>query len=197
MNATTRPTHPNPAASTAASDGLAPAAAELAHDLLESGWTLTGAAVRVIHTASITDAAGLTVRVSSETGRIRLSFDAAPLTNPATGRFRTAWRAKADGPLPVGVLAAASAANARATNHDHAFVGDLLTAAGWQYVGHDHWAALDKTAEVWRVNEDLDDEGPLRWRIHRPHLCLDVHACDDTPAAVIAALALTPTAGTP
>ena len=41
------------------------------------------------------------------------------------------------------------------------------------------------------MNEDLDDEGPLRWRIHRPHPCLDVHASEDTPAAVIAALALT------
>ena len=95
------------------------------------------------------------------------------------------------------MLATASAANAQATNGDGAFVGDLLTAAGWQHIGHDHWTAPDNTAEVWRVNEDLDDEGPLRWRIHRPHLSTDVHACDDTPAAVIAALALTRTAGTP
>ena len=170
-------------------DLAAPSAIELAQSMLDGGWKLSGAVVRVIHTARMSDGCGLTVSVSSEAGRVHLDFNAKMRSRPDA--YRSAWRAIADAPPPIALLAAVTSANNTASSRDETTIGDLLTTAGWRHVDTDHWAGPTAGIDVYRVSEDLDDKGPLRWRIRRSDLRLEVRASDDTPPTVIAAFALT------
>lgn len=183
-----RPFAASPTASRARLDAApASAATKLAHSMLNNGWTLTGATVRVIHTAHLTDDAGLTIAVSSEAGKVRLDFDS-EYRYPA----RLAWHAEATRELPVEVLAAVTSANTVASVDDPTEVADHLTAAGWSqpHPLDQRWLSPDKDCEVMFVGE-LENT-PLPWQIHhkagRP---VTIHASEDTPAAVIAALAIT------
>jgi hypothetical protein len=171
-------------------DFPSPTATALARTLLDTGWHLSGAAVRVIHTAALADESGLTIALTSEAGKVRLDFDAAP------GGCRASWRATSDAALPVEILAAVSAANRSAADRDattraEATVGDVLTDAGWRRVGTDHWASSTAKAHVYRIHEGLDDSDALCWRIRRPGLSAVICASDDIPPTVIAAFALT------
>lgn len=178
-------------------DTPAPAATDLAHALLENGWTLSGVAVRTIHTARLTDASGLTIAVSSEAGDVRLDFN-------SEGRYltegvsRPAWYAEATAELPVEVLAAVVSANVVAFGDDRE-VGDVLTDAGWRqpYPGEPKWIGFDGAREVRCIDHELEATD-LPWEIRqRAGRRVTIHASADTPAAVIAALALTqPTAHT-
>lgn len=165
-------------------DFPSPSATALARTLLDTGWHLSGAAVRVIHTAALADGSGLTIAVTSEAGKVRLDFDAAP------DGYRPSWRATANAALPVEILAAVSAANRAATSCDETTTGDLLAAAGWRRVGPVHWASPTLKAQVQRVYEGLEDNGTPRWQIRRPALSTVICACDDTPPTVITAFAL-------
>lgn len=164
-------------------DFPSPSATALARTLLDTGWHLSGAAVRVIHTAALEDESGLTIAVTSEAGKVRLDFSADP------DGYRSSSRASADAALPFKVLGAVSAANSAATDHHEATTGGLLMAAGWRRIGTDHWASPTTKAQVHRPYEGLEDSGALRWRIRRPDLSALISACDNTPPAVIAALA--------
>jgi len=168
------------------------AAADLAQALLDAGWTLTGTAVRVIHTARLGGDAGLTVAVSSEAGKIRLDFDS-EYRNLGGYLSRLAWHAEATRELPVEVLAAVASANAAASDDDPTDVGEMLTAAGWSQLHSDDrsWTSPDETREVQFIDDELVDT-TLPWSIRceagRP---VTIDASADTPAAVIVAFAVT------
>jgi len=168
------------------------AAADLAQALLDAGWTLTGTAVRVIHTARLGGDAGLTVAVSSEAGKVRLDFDS-EYRNLGGYLSRLAWHAEATRELPVEVLAAVASANAAASDDDPTDVGEMLTAAGWSqpYPSDRSWISPDEGREVHFIDDELVDT-TLPWLIRckagRP---VTVDASVDTPAAVIVAFALT------
>ena len=174
-------------------DTPAPAATDLAHALLESGWTLSGVAVRTIHTARLTDASGLTVAVSSEAGDVRMDFNSESryLTK---GLSRPAWYAEATSDLPVEVLAAVASANVAAFGDDRE-VGNVLTDAGWHrpYPGESKWIGFDGAREVCCIDDELEVTD-LPWEIrHRAGRPITVYASADTPPALIAAFALTHT----
>jgi len=182
-----RPGTASQTASEVRREAPASAATDLAHDMLDNGWTLTGATVRVIHAAHLADGSGLTVEVSSEAGQVRVAFDS-EYRYPA----RLAWRAEATCELPVEILAAVTSANTVASVEDPTEVDDHLTAAGWSqpYLLDQKWVSPDKDREVTFIGE-LENT-PLPWQIRRKagHP-VTIHASEDTPAAVIAALALT------
>lgn len=181
------------APSAAHCDTPAPAATNLAHALLESGWTLRGVAVRTIHTTRLTDDSGLTVAVSSEAGDVRLDFNSEG-RYLAEGLSRPAWYAEATTDLPVEVLAAVTSANVAAFGDDRE-VGDVLTEAGWHqpHPGEPTWIGFDGAREVCRIDDELQATD-LPWQIrHRAEHPITVHACADTPPALIAAFALTRT----
>jgi hypothetical protein len=168
-------------------DGPAPAATDLAQGMLENGWILSGVAVRVIHTAALTDDSGLTIAVSSEAGKIRLDFTSEHQFL-AGGLSRQAWHAEATGELPVEVLAAVSSANTAASDDD-IFVGDLLIAAGWKEC-ETEWTSPDKTGLVFHLNPD--EGADLPWQIqHTSGRPVTIRMSEDTPSSVIAAFALT------
>jgi len=190
--------HPSAATSTALKvrrdDAPAPAATDLAHNMLTNGWTLTGATVRVIHTAHLTDDAGLTIAVSSEAGKVRLDFDS-EYRYFGDGLSRMAWHAEASRELPVEVLAAVTSANTAASDEDPTEVGNQLTAAGWSqpYPTEQKWISPAQDREVLLIDDELEDT-PLPWQIrHKAGRPVTIHASADTPAAVIGALALTTT----
>jgi hypothetical protein len=169
----------------------ATAAADLARSLHDSGWILTGAAVRTIHTACLTDASGLTVGVSSEAGQTSLDFESEYRAHRDTRR--QAWYGHATRELPAEVLAAVASANAIAFDDDETEVGELLTAAGWSRPHpHDHqWTSPDQTREVVFIDDELeytDLPWRIRWLTDRPAA---VSASQDAPAQIIAAFALT------
>lgn len=160
--------------------------------MLSNGWSLTGAAVRVIHTAQLSDDTGLSVAVSSEAGEVRLGFSA---------EYRRlgdclpchVWHAEATRELPVEVLAAVSSANAATSDDDPTEVADELTVAGWSqpYPPERKWISPCRDREVVFIDDELDDT-PLPWQIRRKAgRPVTIHATDGTPAAVIVALALT------
>lgn len=172
-------------------DTPAPAATDLAHALLENGWTLSGVAVRTIHTARLTDASGLTVAVSSEAGDVRLDFKSEG-RYLAEGLSRPAWYAEATADLPVEVLAAVASANVAAFG-DYREVGDVLTDAGWHqpHPGEPHWIGFDGAREVRWIDDEVETT-TLPWEIrHRAGRPITVYASADTPPALIAAFALT------
>jgi hypothetical protein len=173
-------------------DAPAPAATDLAHTMLNNGWTLTSATVRVIHTAHLTDDAGLTIAVSSEAGKVRLDFDS-EYRFLSGGLSRMAWHAEATRELSVEVLAAVTSANTAASDEDPTEVGNQLTAAGWSqpYPLEQKWISPDQDREVLLIDDELEDT-PLPWQIsHKVGRPVTIHASEDTPAAVIVALALT------
>ena len=168
-----------------------PSATALARAMLDTGWRLAGAAVRVIHTASLADGSGLTVAVSSEAGKVRLDFDS-EYRYLACGLSRQPWHAEATGELPVEVLAAVTSANILASDDDPTEVDDVLTAAGWSrpYSLDRKWISPDEDREVLFIDE-LEDT-PLPWEVrHKAGRPVTVYASADTPPGVIAALALT------
>ena len=172
-------------------DTPAPAAADLAHALLEGGWTLSGVAVRVVHTARLMDDSGLAVAVSSEAGNVRLDFDSEG-RYMADGLSRPAWHAEATADLPIEVLAAVTSANVAAFGDDRE-VGDVLLEAGWHqpYPGESRWIGFDGARDVCCIDDELeatDLPWEIRYRAGRP---ITVYASADTPAALIAAFALT------
>ena len=192
MSTTNRPASMNPTKAEVRRDAPASAAADLAQGLLDAGWTLTGTAVRVIHTAHLGGDAGLTVAVSSEAGKVRLDFDS------EYRRFggylsRSAWHAEATREMPVEVLAAVASANAAASDDDPTDVGEMLTAAGWSqpYPSDPSWISPDEDREVQFIDDEfVDTTLPwlIRWKAGRP---VTIGASADTPAAVIVAFALT------
>ncbi|MEY9859779.1 hypothetical protein ABH935_005412 [Catenulispora sp. GAS73] len=183
-----------PIASAAGRNAPAPAATDLAHDMLNSGWTFASATVRVIHTARLTDGSGLTVAVSSEAGKVRLDFNSE--YRRLDGYLsRPAWHAEATRELPVEALAAVASANAVANDEDPTDLGEVLTAAGWSqpHPSERKWISPDQDREVMLFDDQLEDNA-LPWRIRRTAgRPVTVHASDDTPTAVILALALTDT----
>ena len=169
-----------------------PSATALARAMLDTGWCLAGVAVRVIHTASLTDGSGLTVAVSSEAGKVRLHFDSEYryLTRDMS---RQSWHAEATREVPVEVLAAVTSANVIASDEDPIEVADLLTAAGWSrpYSLDQKWITPDGDREVFFIDDELQDT-PLPWEVrHKAGHPVTVYASGDTPSAVIAAFALT------
>lgn len=167
-------------------------AADLARTLHRSGWSLTGASVRVIHTARLSDESGLNVTISSEAGRVRLDFDSEYRHMDGVGS-RSAWHAQTTGALSGPVLAAVASANVIAFDGtDGAEIAELLAAGGWQRSNtlERAWASPDSTREVVREDEITTTELPweIRFRSGPP---LTVYASSDTPPAVIAAFALT------
>jgi hypothetical protein len=169
-------------------------AALLASSLDTNGWIQTGARVRTIHTVCYTDASGLTVALSCENGTTRLDFESE--YRAVDGGRRYAWYGEATRELPAEVLAAVASANAIAFDAgqgDEPQVRDLLSAAGWQQPDPEEqaWLSPDGTREV----EFIDDEcvsTDLPWRVrHTVGRPVAVSACEDTPAQVIAAFALT------
>ena len=167
-------------------------ATALARAMLDTGWRLAGAAVRVIHTASLADGSGLTVAVSSEAGEVRLDFDS-EYRYLACGLSRQPWHAEATGELPVEVLAAVTSANILASDDDPTEVDDVLTAAGWSrpYSPDRKWISPEEDREVVFIDDELEDT-PLPWEVrHKAGRPVTVYASVDTPPGVIAALALT------
>lgn len=165
--------------------------AHLARTLHDSGWILTGAVVRTIHTICLTDDSGLTVGVSSEAGQVSLDFES---EYRARGDARRqAWYGHATRDLPAEVLAAVASANAIAYGDDQPEVGELLIAAGWSrpHPQDLKWTRPDQTREVVLIDDELELTD-LPWRIRyltdRP---ATVSASEGTPAQVIAAFALT------
>jgi hypothetical protein len=183
-----------PITSRADRNAPAPAATDLAHDMLNSGWTFTSATVSIIHTARLTDDSGLTIAVSSEAGKVRLDFDSE--YRRLDGYLsRLAWHAEATRELPVEVLAAVTSANTVANDEDPTDVGELLTTAGWSqpYPGERKWISPDQNREVRFFDDELEDTA-LPWQIRREAgRPVTVDASADTPATVIVALALTET----
>ena len=192
MNTTRVPAHTAPA--TARCDTPAPAATDLAHNMLSTGWTLTGATVRVIHTAHLTDDSGLTVAVSSEAGKVCLNFDS-EYRDLGGYLSRSAWHAKASRELPVEILAAVASANTAASDEDPTEIGETLTAAGWSQPSpyESKWISPGGNREVILIDDELEST-LLPWQVRckagRP---VTINASDDTPAAVIVAFALTHT----
>ena len=189
---TNRPNPANPTASETHRDTPAPAATNLAHNMLNNGWTLTGATVRVIHTAHLTDDSGLTIAVSSEAGKVRLDFDS-EYRHLGGYLSRSAWHAEASRELPIEVLAAITSANTAASDEDPTEVHDQLTAAGWSQPSlfEQRWISPGQDREVMLINDLLEDTTlpwQIRYKAGRP---VTIHASDDTPAAVIVAFALT------
>ena len=175
-------------------DFPSPSATALAHALLDTGWHLAGAAVRVIHTAALTDDSGLTIAISSEAGRVRLDLDSEH-RYLADGLSRQPWHAEATGELPVEILAAVTSANTAASDDDPTEVTDQLTAAGWSQPHwlSRKWVSPDENREVTFNDHELENT-TLPWQIrHKAGHPVTIHASADTPAAVIAALALTTT----
>lgn len=176
-------------------DAPARAATDLAHNMLRHGWALTGATVRVIHTAHLTNDSGLTIAVSSEAGKVRLDFHSE--YRRLDGYLsRLAWHAEADRELPVEVLAAVSSANTASSDKDPTDVGETLTAAGWSQPSPSdcRWVSPYGDREVAFIDDELEAP-PLPWQVgHKAGWPVTIHASDDTPAAVIIALALTETA---
>jgi hypothetical protein len=173
-------------------DAPALAATDLAHKMLNNGWTLTGATVRVIHTAHLADDSGLTVAVLSEAGKVRLDFDS---EYRRLGGYlaRMAWHAEATRELPVEVLAAVTSANTIANDDDPTDVTETLTAAGWSrpYATDRKWISPNEDREVVFLDDEIED-APLPWEIrHKAGRPVTIRADADTPAAVIIALALT------
>ena len=189
---TNRPSPTSQAASEARRDIPAPAATDLAHNMLNNGWTLTGATVRIIHTAHLTDDSGLTIAVSSEAGKVRLDFYS---EYRRLGGYlsRLAWHAEASHELPVEVLAAVTSANTAASDDDPTEVDDQLTTAGWSRASllERKWISPNGDREVVFIDDELENT-PLPWQIrHKAGRPVTIHASDDTPAAVIVAFALT------
>lgn len=186
---------PSPASSAAAEarrDTPAPAATDLAHNMLNNGWSLTGATVRVIHTAHLTDDSGLTVKVSSEAGKVRLDFHS-EYRHLGGYLSRPAWHAEASRELPVEILAAVTSANIVASDDDPTEVDDQLTAAGWSRPSpwERTWVSPNEDRAVLLIDDELEDT-PLPWQIrHKAGRPVTIRASDDTPAAVIVAFALT------
>lgn len=178
---------------TARRDFPSPSATALARAMLDNGWHLAGAAVRIIHTARLADASGLTVAVSSEAGDVRLDFTSEG-RYLAEGLSRPAWYAEATADLPIEVLAAVTSANVAAFGDDRE-VGDVLTDAGWRqpYPDEHTWIGFDGAREVCCIDDELEATD-LPWEIrHRAGRPVTVYASADTPPAVIAAFALTHT----
>lgn len=176
----------------ARTDDPAPAAAELARTMLTAGWVLSGVEVRIIHTAKLTSVSGLVVTISSEAGRLRVELDSEYL-HLGDGVARQAWHAQTNQAMPIDVLEAVAAANASAAAlHDEDTVAALLHAAGWLQRQEHEWIAPDGPGEVAFWDDHLEHID-LPWRIRRPGQA-EIAASHDTPAVVIAALALTPPA---
>ena len=161
--------------------------------MLDNGWTLTGANVRIIHTARLTDASGLTVAVSSEAGNVRLDFYSEG-RYLAEGLSRPAWYAEATADLPIEVLAAVTSANVAAFGDDRE-VGGVLADAGWRqpHPGEPKWIDPGGAREVCCIDDEFEATD-LPWEIrHRAGRPVTVYASADTPPALIAAFALTRT----
>lgn len=174
-------------------DAPALSAVCLAHTMLDTGWTLAAASVRVVHTASLADGSGLTVAISAEAGRVRLGFTSE--YRESEGLRRLSWIAESDRELPGEVLAAVASANNISFDDgdDGPTVEDLLNSAGWHrhHPDEDAWLSPDGTREVVLLDEDLEYTD-LPWEIRRrAGTPVTIRTCTSTPALVIAAFALT------
>lgn len=187
-----RPTTPRSIRAVPRTFEPAPAAAHLARVLLDNDWTLSGVEVRVIHNASLTDHSGLTITVSSEAGQARLDFysEYRRIDDHLT---RQPWHAQATRELPVEILASITSANTIASDDDPTDLHETLTAAGWSrpYPLEQKWISPGQDREVVFIDDEIEDT-PLPWQIrHTAGRPVTFHASEDTPTAVILAVALT------